>query len=149
MLLVDGEPVLCSSAGAASRTVRTLPALSSSSARDSVSLILRRPVCLLQGAVGMELVAALAAHPGLRDAADRLKAAPETRISAGREGAPRHVYVFQREYATVDPARVEVRVDCRERVAALFSIQSRGGGNSWLVRKWGSSGGYGGSFLCT
>jgi len=59
----------------------------------------------------MELVAALAAHPGLRDAADRLKATPETRISAGREGAPRHVYVFQREYATVDPARVEVRVE--------------------------------------
>jgi len=79
MLLVDGEPVL-SSAGAASHT----------------------------GAVGMELVAALAAHPGLRDAADRLKATPETRISAGREGAPRHVYVFQREYATVDPARVEL-----------------------------------------
>ncbi|PUZ59920.1 hypothetical protein GQ55_4G082300 [Panicum hallii var. hallii] len=82
MLLVDGEPVLSSSAGAASRT----------------------------GAVGVELVAALAGHPGLRDAADRLKATPETRISAGREGAPRHVYVFQREYATVDPARVEVHL---------------------------------------
>nr|CAB3468438.1 unnamed protein product [Digitaria exilis] len=80
MLLVDGEPVLSSSAGAASRV----------------------------GGVGMELVAALAAHPGLRDAAGRLKATPESRISAGQEGAPRHVYVFQREYATVDPARVEV-----------------------------------------
>ncbi|XP_025810911.1 protein N-terminal asparagine amidohydrolase isoform X2 [Panicum hallii] len=82
MLLVDGEPVLSTSAAAASRT----------------------------GAVGVELVAALAGHPGLRDAADRLKATSETRISAGREGAPRHVYVFQREYATVDPARVEVHL---------------------------------------
>uniref|UniRef100_K3XY95 Protein N-terminal asparagine amidohydrolase n=1 Tax=Setaria italica TaxID=4555 RepID=K3XY95_SETIT len=80
MLLIDGEPVLSSSAGAASRA----------------------------GAIGMELVAALTGHPGLRDAADRLKATPERRISAEQEGAPRHVYVFQREYATVDPARVEL-----------------------------------------
>ncbi|TVU08190.1 hypothetical protein EJB05_41581 [Eragrostis curvula] len=76
MLLVDGEPVLSSSAGA--------------------------------GASGRELVAALAGSPSLRDAADRLKAAPERRISAGEVGARRLVYVFQREYATVDPARVEL-----------------------------------------
>ncbi|WVZ79384.1 hypothetical protein U9M48_026965 [Paspalum notatum var. saurae] len=80
MLLVDGDLVL-SSSGGASRT----------------------------GSSGRELVAALLGNPGLRDAADRLKATPERRISAGQEGAPRHVYVFQREYATVDPARVEVR----------------------------------------
>ncbi|KAL6873481.1 hypothetical protein ACP4OV_013563 [Aristida adscensionis] len=79
MLLVDGEPLSISASSAAS------PA----------------------GGSGRELVAALAGSPGLRDAADRLRAAPERRISAGQEG-PRHVYVFQREYATVDPARVEL-----------------------------------------
>jgi len=67
------------------------------------------PGLFLQGGNGTELVAALLESPGIRDAADRLKATPERRISAGQEGAPRHVYVFQREYATVDPARVEVR----------------------------------------
>ncbi|KAK3130835.1 hypothetical protein QOZ80_6BG0498610 [Eleusine coracana subsp. coracana] len=76
MLLVDGEPVLSSSAGA--------------------------------GGSGRELVVALAGSPTLRDAADRLKALPERRISAEEDGAKRHVYVFQREYATVDPARVEL-----------------------------------------
>ena len=54
-------------------------------------------------------MAALLESPGIRHAVDRLKVAPERRISAGQEGAPKHVYVFQREYATVDPARVEVR----------------------------------------
>ena len=54
-------------------------------------------------------MAALLESPGIRHTVDRLKVAPERRISAGQEGAPRHVYVFQREYATVDPARVEVR----------------------------------------
>jgi protein N-terminal asparagine amidohydrolase len=65
----------------------------------------------LQGGSGRELVAALASNPALRDAADRLKATPERQISAGEDGEGRHVYVFQREYATVDPARVEVRGD--------------------------------------
>uniref|UniRef100_A0A804PVJ7 Protein N-terminal asparagine amidohydrolase n=1 Tax=Zea mays TaxID=4577 RepID=A0A804PVJ7_MAIZE len=82
MLLLDGDLVLSSSGstGAASRT------------SDS----------------GRELVAALLESPGIRHAVDRLKVAPERRISAGQEGAPKHVYVFQREYATVDPARVEL-----------------------------------------
>jgi hypothetical protein len=62
----------------------------------------------LQGSSGRELVAALMGNPGLCAASERLRAAPERQISSGPEG-PRHVYVFQREYATVDPARVEVR----------------------------------------
>jgi protein N-terminal asparagine amidohydrolase len=61
-----------------------------------------------QGSSGRELVAALMGNPGLRAASERLRATPERRISSGPE-EPRHVYVFQREYATVDPARVEVR----------------------------------------
>ncbi|XP_024313122.1 protein N-terminal asparagine amidohydrolase isoform X1 [Brachypodium distachyon] len=59
------------------------------------------------GSIGRELVAALMRNPGLCAASDRLRAAPERRISSGHE-EPRHVYVFQREYATVDPARVEL-----------------------------------------
>ena len=62
----------------------------------------------LQGSSGRELVAALMGNPGLRAASERLRTAPERRISSGPE-EPRHVYVFQKEYATVDPARVEVR----------------------------------------
>ncbi|KAL6603822.1 hypothetical protein ACP70R_044183 [Stipagrostis hirtigluma subsp. patula] len=81
MLLVDGEPLSVSSSAAA--------------------------VSPTGGGSGRELVAALAGNPRLRDAADRLKATSERRISAGQE-EPRHVYVFQREYATVDPARVEL-----------------------------------------
>ena len=45
-------------------------------------------------------MAALLESPRIRDA---------RRISAGQEAASRHVYVFQREYAMVDPVRVEVR----------------------------------------
>ncbi|CAD6339006.1 unnamed protein product [Miscanthus lutarioriparius] len=84
MLLVDGDLALSSSGGTGSGTASRT------------------------GGNGTELVAALLESPGIRDAADRLKATPERRISAGQEGAPRHVYVFQREYATVDPARVEL-----------------------------------------
>jgi hypothetical protein len=176
MLLVDGEPVLSSSAtDAASRSVRTL--LPASDALVFVRFPFRfsdptygaGPVCLsLQGAIGMELVAALAMHPGLRDAADRLKATPERRISAGQEGAPRHVYVFQREYATVDPARVEVSVEreCLEVVAFLISpgfcgligVEQRNLCDFFFApfplgllgeKKMRILGGYGGSFLCS
>lgn len=66
--------------------------------------------------------------PRVRDAADRLKATPERRISAGQEGAPRHVYVFQREYATVDPARVEVRG------VALSRLDQIGLGREFIAR---------------
>ncbi|CAM0910001.1 unnamed protein product [Alopecurus aequalis] len=79
MLLVDGEPVSSSSPSGSSPT----------------------------GSSGRELVAALMGNPGLRAASERLKAEPERQISSGPE-EPRHVYVFQREYATVDPARVEL-----------------------------------------
>ncbi|CAM0910002.1 unnamed protein product [Alopecurus aequalis] len=82
MLLVDGEPVSSSSPSGSSPT-------------------------FLQGSSGRELVAALMGNPGLRAASERLKAEPERQISSGPE-EPRHVYVFQREYATVDPARVEL-----------------------------------------
>jgi protein N-terminal asparagine amidohydrolase len=80
MLLVDGEPVTSSSAPSGSSPT---------------------------GSSGRELVAALMGNPGLCAASERLRAAPERQISSGPEG-PRHVYVFQREYATVDPARVEL-----------------------------------------
>ncbi|EMS63225.1 hypothetical protein TRIUR3_14465 [Triticum urartu] len=61
----------------------------------------------IAGSSGRELVAALMGNPGLRAASERIRAAPERRVPSGPEG-PRHVYVFQREYATVDPARVEL-----------------------------------------
>uniref|UniRef100_M8B884 Protein N-terminal asparagine amidohydrolase n=1 Tax=Aegilops tauschii TaxID=37682 RepID=M8B884_AEGTA len=61
----------------------------------------------IAGSSGRELVAALMGNPGLRAASERLRAAPERTVPSGPEG-PRHVYVFQREYATVDPARVEL-----------------------------------------
>ncbi|XP_051181446.1 protein N-terminal asparagine amidohydrolase isoform X2 [Lolium perenne] len=80
MLLVDGEPVTSSSAPSGSSPT---------------------------GSSGRELVAALMGNPGLCAASERLRATPERRISSGPEG-PRNVYVFQREYATVDPARVEL-----------------------------------------
>ncbi|KAG8075271.1 hypothetical protein GUJ93_ZPchr0006g44563 [Zizania palustris] len=81
MLVVDGEPV---------------SAAASSSSRA--------------GSGGRELVAALVGSPGLRAASERLRATPEMRISLGPDeaAAPRHVYVFQREFATVNPARVEL-----------------------------------------
>ncbi|KAF2927583.1 hypothetical protein DAI22_06g215800 [Oryza sativa Japonica Group] len=91
MLLVDGEPVSASAS----------PTFGSSRG----------------GSGGRELVAALMGNPGLRAASERLRAEPERRISSGPEeddadaaaaAAPRHVYVFQREFATVDPARVEL-----------------------------------------
>lgn len=113
----------------------------------------------------MELVAALTGHPGLRDAADRLKATPERRISAEQEGAPRHVYVFQREYATVDPARVEVSVEGGSQLSRsslsylprLSRVDRVEQGNlcgsfffiGFWVRKMRILGGYGGSFLCS
>jgi len=125
MLLLDGDLVLSSSSGgtgssAASRTVRRLFTLTSSWALAPVSLILRRPVCFCRAAAGGSSWRRCWRAPG----SDRLKATPERRISAGQEAAPRHVYVFQREYATVDPARVEVRG------VALSRLDQVGLGNS-------------------
>uniref|UniRef100_A0A0E0LDJ8 Protein N-terminal asparagine amidohydrolase n=1 Tax=Oryza punctata TaxID=4537 RepID=A0A0E0LDJ8_ORYPU len=83
MLLVNGEPVSASPTSGSSRG----------------------------GSGGRELVAALMGNPGLLAASERLRAEPERRISSGpeeEEAARRHVYVFQREFATVDPARVEL-----------------------------------------
>ncbi|KAM0891939.1 hypothetical protein ACQ4PT_026100 [Festuca glaucescens] len=60
-------------------------------------------------------------NPRLCAASERLRATPERRISSRPEG-PRNVYVFQREYATVDPARVES--------ALSFSVKFH---SSWAV----------------
>uniref|UniRef100_A0A0E0HTJ7 Protein N-terminal asparagine amidohydrolase n=1 Tax=Oryza nivara TaxID=4536 RepID=A0A0E0HTJ7_ORYNI len=113
MLLVDGEPVSASASPTfgSSRGVRLLGCW-----RDFFPPRLS-PSRFLQGSGGRELVAALMGNPGLRAASERLRAEPERRISSGPEeddadaaaaAAPRHVYVFQREFATVDPARVEL-----------------------------------------
>ncbi|XP_015693398.1 protein N-terminal asparagine amidohydrolase [Oryza brachyantha] len=105
MLLVDGEPV---AASGSSRGVRLLDCWTSCSPPDT----LPGRVLFLQGGGGSELVAALLGDPGLRAASGRLRDAPERRISSGPEEeaavAPRHVYVFQREFATVDPARIQL-----------------------------------------
>lgn len=109
MLLVDGEPVLSSSG--AVRIPSTRGCLCHRCVRFCPLILEELLIFFLQGGSGKELVAALAGYPSLRDVADQLKALPERRISAEEDGARRHVYLFQREYATVDPARVEVRGD--------------------------------------
>ncbi|XP_008805469.1 protein N-terminal asparagine amidohydrolase isoform X2 [Phoenix dactylifera] len=58
---------------------------------------------------GRELLASLLDHPALISASNRLKATPERKVSVSDQSPPvKHVYVFQREYATVDPAAVEL-----------------------------------------
>ncbi|XP_019054333.1 PREDICTED: protein N-terminal asparagine amidohydrolase isoform X2 [Nelumbo nucifera] len=63
---------------------------------------------------GSENLQALLEHPVLISATDSFKAIPERKISvpegSGLEGSTqiKHVYIFQREYATVDPALVEL-----------------------------------------
>ncbi|PKA52831.1 protein N-terminal asparagine amidohydrolase [Apostasia shenzhenica] len=58
---------------------------------------------------GIDILASLLEHPKMIAASDRLKATPENHVSFA-EGSPpvKLVYVFQKEYATVDSARVEV-----------------------------------------
>jgi len=52
-------------------------------------------------------------HPALVSASLSFKAIPETKFSASEASSDgltksKHVYLFQREYATVDPALVDV-----------------------------------------
>ncbi|RZC83159.1 hypothetical protein C5167_045945 [Papaver somniferum] len=63
---------------------------------------------------GIEDLIALLEHPFLVSASNKLKAIPVMKVSVmegfrGERSPPaKHVYVFQREYATVDPALVEL-----------------------------------------
>ncbi|RWW27219.1 hypothetical protein GW17_00008359 [Ensete ventricosum] len=58
---------------------------------------------------GREILAALLDHPVVLSSSDHLKGTPEKKVSsAERPPLGRLVYVFQREYATVDPALVQV-----------------------------------------
>ncbi|XP_058073412.1 protein N-terminal asparagine amidohydrolase isoform X2 [Magnolia sinica] len=63
---------------------------------------------------GNEILATLLEHPLIVSAANIFKTIPERKFSVpkefGLENSPqaKHVYVFQREYATVDPSLVEL-----------------------------------------
>ncbi|CAB4298461.1 unnamed protein product [Prunus armeniaca] len=62
---------------------------------------------------GRDILAALMEHPALVSASNLFKAIPERRFSVPEESGPektppsKWVYLFQREYATVDPALVD------------------------------------------
>ncbi|PQP92303.1 protein N-terminal asparagine amidohydrolase isoform X2 [Prunus yedoensis var. nudiflora] len=64
---------------------------------------------------GRDILAALMEHPALVSASNSFKAIPERRFSVPEESGPektpssKWVYLFQREYATVDPALVDGR----------------------------------------
>lgn len=60
---------------------------------------------------GMDILIALLGNPSLVSASNSLKANPERKFSDSEETSPERskcVYIFQREYATVDPAIVDV-----------------------------------------
>lgn len=60
---------------------------------------------------GVDILHALLENPILVSASGSLKANPERKFSASEESTPERskwVYIFQREYATVDPAFVDV-----------------------------------------
>ncbi|XP_016652684.1 PREDICTED: protein N-terminal asparagine amidohydrolase-like isoform X2 [Prunus mume] len=65
---------------------------------------------------GRDILAALMEHPALVSASNLFKAIPERRFSVPEESGPektppsKWVYLFQREYATVDPALVDVHL---------------------------------------
>lgn len=50
----------------------------------------------------------LLTHPDLISASSKFKSTPVCQLEGTRLTGIRHVYVFQREYATVDPERVDV-----------------------------------------
>ncbi|XP_057458315.1 protein N-terminal asparagine amidohydrolase isoform X2 [Lotus japonicus] len=59
---------------------------------------------------GMDILIALLGNPSLVSASNSLKANPERKFSDSEETSPERskcVYIFQREYATVDPAIVD------------------------------------------
>ncbi|XP_009386019.2 protein N-terminal asparagine amidohydrolase isoform X2 [Musa acuminata AAA Group] len=58
---------------------------------------------------GSEILAALLDHPAVLSSSDRLKGTPEKKVSSAERPPPgRLVYIFQSEYATVDPALVQL-----------------------------------------
>ncbi|ONI20231.1 hypothetical protein PRUPE_2G004200 [Prunus persica] len=65
---------------------------------------------------GRDILAALMEHPALVSASNSFKAIPERRFSVPEESGPektppsKWVYLFQREYAIVDPALVDVHL---------------------------------------
>ncbi|KAJ4970339.1 hypothetical protein NE237_003438 [Protea cynaroides] len=72
------------------------------------------PFCNASPSQGSEILEALLEHPVLISASNFLKSIPERKISVleesglERSSPVKHVYVFQREYATADPALVEL-----------------------------------------
>ncbi|RZS04236.1 hypothetical protein BHM03_00034538 [Ensete ventricosum] len=76
---------------------------------------------------GREILAALLDHPVVLSSSDHLKGTPEKKVSsAERPPLGRLVYVFQREYATVDPALVQVDTSSNSIMPASFDRSSRG-----------------------
>lgn len=59
---------------------------------------------------GSDILVALLEHPVLVSASHSFKSMEETKVSVSSEtpSPSKYVYVFQREYATVDPALVDV-----------------------------------------
>lgn len=57
---------------------------------------------------GTDILSSLLRHPVLTASSNRLKCTPEMKVSVSEESPPaKYLYVFQREYATVDPSLVE------------------------------------------
>lgn len=78
---------------------------------------------------GRKLLASLLHHPALISASNRLKATPERKVSVSDQSPPvKHVYVFQREYATVDPALVELVGTDEATTCASLVIRNRNNG---------------------
>ncbi|WOK98113.1 hypothetical protein Cni_G06823 [Canna indica] len=75
---------------------------------------------------GREILAALLEHPFLISSADRLKATPWTTVSS--TDPRRLVYVCQREYATVDPALVQLVGTDKVTTCVGLVIRSRNSG---------------------
>ncbi|KAG6533620.1 hypothetical protein ZIOFF_007495 [Zingiber officinale] len=78
---------------------------------------------------GREILAYLLEHPAVVSSSDRLKDSPETRVSsADRSLLGRFVYVFQREYATVDPDIVQLAGTDEATTCVGLVIRSRNSG---------------------
>ncbi|CAA7397983.1 unnamed protein product [Spirodela intermedia] len=85
---------------------------------------------------GYRTLKSLLEHPSLVSASDRLKAMPERKLSSVSEDSTaersvppfKHVYVFQREYATVDPGLVELAGTDEATTCVGFVIRNRDSG---------------------
>ncbi|CAA6661606.1 unnamed protein product [Spirodela intermedia] len=86
--------------------------------------------------LGYRTLKSLLEHPSLVSASDRLKAMPERKLSSVSEDSTaersvppfKHVYVFQREYATVDPGLVELAGTDEATTCVGFVIRNRDSG---------------------